>query len=213
MNREPFAITLSEIILNGALQRPLHYSEKLFDVVLKWSYWPEADRKDNFLRLRPMKFLREVERALKNLPSVSPNKELKFADCKTKAFKSYTMELVGEQITVMKKEKNAVIKVKEINLRHATAYIGCEKKRDFQLRWAITLIESDPNTNIMRYVVKSNFHLQLAYKFSIFRTRDSPYIGHVIAGTNSNDSLVWYSSILHSLYGDNIMPNPEIVIE
>lgn len=46
-----------------------------------------------------------------------------------------------------------------------------------------------------------------------YRTRDSPYIGHVIAGTNSNDSLVWYSSILHSLYGDNIMPNPEIVIE
>ncbi|KAG4072948.1 hypothetical protein HA402_006628 [Bradysia odoriphaga] len=194
MNRAPFAITLSEIILNGALQRPLHYSEKLFDIVLKWSYWPEADRKDNFLRLRPMKFLKDVERALKNLPSVSPNKELKFADCKSKSFKSYTLELVGDQITVMKKEKSAVIKVKEINLRHATAYIGCEKKRDFQLRWAITLIETDPNTNIMR-------------------TRDSPYIGHVIAGTNSNDSLVWYSSILHSLHGDNIMPNPEIVIE
>lgn len=150
MNRAPFAITLSEIILNGALQRPLHYSEKLFDVVLKWSYWPESDRKDNFLRLRPMKFLKDVERALKNLPSVSPNKELKFADCKTKSFKSYTLELVGDQITVMKKEKSAVIKVKEINLRHTTAYIGCEKKRDFQLRWAITLIDSDPNTNIMR---------------------------------------------------------------
>ncbi|KAJ6640262.1 Arf-GAP with Rho-GAP domain, ANK repeat and PH domain-containing protein 3 [Pseudolycoriella hygida] len=192
INRPPFAITLSEIILNGALQRPLHYSEKLFDVVLKWSYWPECDRKDNFLRLRPMKFLKDVERALKNLPTVSPNKELKFADCKTKAFKSYTLELVGDRITVMKKEKSAVVQVKEINLRHATAYIGCEKKRDFQLRWAITLIESDPNTNIMR-------------------TRDSPYIGHVIAGTNSNDSLVWYSSILHSLYGDNITPNPEII--
>lgn len=165
INRAPFAITLSEIILNGALQRPLHYSEKLFDVVLKWSYWPESDRKDNFLRLRPMKYLKEVERALKNLPTVSPNKELKFADCKTKSFKSYTLELVGEQITVMKKEKSAVVKVKEINLRQSTAYIGCEKKRDFQLRWAITLIESDPNTNIMRYSVELNHHVHFYLKF------------------------------------------------
>lgn len=156
MNRAPFAITLSEIILNGALQRPLHYSEKLFDVVLRWSYWPESDRKDNFLRMRPMKFLKDVERALKNLPTVSPNKELKFADSKTKSFKSYTLELVGERITVMKKDKNAVVKIKEIDLRHATAYIGCEKKRDFQLRWAITLIEMDPNTNIMRCKKKND---------------------------------------------------------
>lgn len=163
MKREAFSLTLSEIILNGTLQRPLHHSEKVFDIVLKWSYWPEADRKNNFLRLRPTKFMKEVERALKMLPIVSPNKELKFADCKSRSFKSYTLELSDGKITVMKKEKSTIVKVREIDLTKATAYLGCEKKRDFQLRWAITLIESNadstPNIRYLLYIVAyiSNF--------------------------------------------------------
>lgn len=141
LNRESFAVTLSEIILNDTLQRPLHHNDKAFDIVLKWSYWPEADRKNNYLRLTPIQFMKDVERALKVLPSVTPNKELKFADNKSKSFKSYTLELTGHTITVMKKEKNPIAKVREMDLKQTTAYLGCEKKRDFQLRWAITLIE------------------------------------------------------------------------
>lgn len=141
LNRESFAVTLSEIILNDTLQRPLHHNDKVFDIVLKWSYWPEADRKNNYLRLTPIQFMKDVERALKVLPSVTPNKELKFADNKSKSFKSYTLELTGHMITVMKKEKNTITKVREMDLKQTTAYLGCEKKRDFQLRWAITLIE------------------------------------------------------------------------
>lgn len=143
INCEPYAVTLSEVILNSTLQRPLHHSEKVLDIVLKWSYWPEADRKDNFLRLTPStsSIMKEVERALKVLPSVIPNKELKFADAQTKTLKSYTLELTGHKISVMKKEKNQIVMVKEIDLMRTTAYLGCEKKRCFQLRWAITLIE------------------------------------------------------------------------
>lgn len=151
MKREAFSITLSEVILNKKLHRPLHYSEKVFDIALKWSYWSEADRKNNYLRLRPTKFMKEVERALKMLPIVSPNKELKFADCKSKSFKSYTLELNDGKITVMKKDKSNMVKVREIDLTKATAYLGCEKKRDFQQRWAITLIDNDSsNSTISR---------------------------------------------------------------
>lgn len=193
IKKQAFQVTLNEVILNGDLKRPLHYTEKVFDIVLKWSYWPESDRKNNFLQLQPMKYLKDIERALKNLPIVSPNKELKFADNKTKSFKSYTLELNDGCITVMKKEKSAIIKVRDIDLRRTIAYLGCERKRDFQSRWAITLIENDGVKNILR-------------------TRESPYFGHVIAGTNSNDSIVWYSSILHSLYSDDILPNPEMIV-
>lgn len=148
INREAYAVTLSEIILNGTLQRPLHHSEKVFDIVLKWSYWPEADRKDNYLRLTPIKFMKEIERALKVLPSVIANKELKFADSRTKSLKNYTLELTNHKITVMKKEKNQVVMVKDIDLMRSTAYLGCEKKRCFQLRWAITLIEDNANNSV-----------------------------------------------------------------
>ncbi|XP_031627441.1 uncharacterized protein LOC116343504 isoform X2 [Contarinia nasturtii] len=195
INREAYSVTLSEIILNGTLRRPLHHSEKVFDIVLKWSYWPEADRKDNFLRLTPMKFMKEVERALKVLPSVIPNKELKFADARTKSLKSYTLELTDHKITVMKKEKSQIVMVKEIDLKRTTAYLGCEKKRCFQLRWALTLIEDGSSINKTEK-----------------KERETPFIGHIIAGTNSNDQVVWYSSILQSLYGDNIMPSPEIIL-
>lgn len=147
MKREAHTLTLSELILNGALRRPLHHSEKVFDIVLKWSYWPEDDRKNNYLLLRPMKFMRDVERALKMLPTVTLNKELKFVDSKTKSFKLYTVELNDGKVTILKKEKNTIVKVKEIDLAKTTAYLGCEKKRDFQLRWAITLIEENSAMN------------------------------------------------------------------
>lgn len=158
MRKESFAVTLTEVILNGDLRRPLHHSEKVFDIVLKWSYWPESDRKNNVLQLQPMKFLKDVERALKNLATVSPNKELKFADSKTKTLKSFTLEMADRHITVMKKEKSAIVRIKEIDLRTTTAYLGCERKRDFQLRWAITLIENGAtNKNILRYVPHLSF--------------------------------------------------------
>lgn len=43
----------------------------------------------------------------------------------------------------MKREKQNVVKVKDISLNQVTAYIGCESKREQNLRWAITLIEND----------------------------------------------------------------------
>lgn len=141
MNREPHALTLDEIILDGSLKRPLHHSDKAFDIVLKWSYWPEDDRKNNYLLLRPIKLMKDIERTIKMSPTVALNKELKYADCKTKSLKSYSLELNDGRITVLKKDKNTIAKVKEIDLLKVTAYLGCEKKRDFQLRWAITLIE------------------------------------------------------------------------
>lgn len=55
--------------------------------------------------------------------------------------------------------------------------------------------------------------IRLHPKFPLFRrNRDSPFIGHIIAGNNINDQVTWYTSILYSLHGYDIQPNPEIVI-
>lgn len=150
MALQPFAVTLFENILNGDLRRPLHFSERVFDIVIRWSYWPEADRKHNVLQLQPMGYMRDVQRALRNLPIVSPQRELKFADCKSKSFKSYTLEIENGRLTVMKQDKNAFAKIREIDLRRSTAYLGCERKRDIQMRWSITIIENDGHATILR---------------------------------------------------------------
>lgn len=80
---------------------------------------------------------------MKNLPTVTPNTELKFADCKTRVVKPMTLELYDGKITIMKKEKNTEVKYKEIDLKDVIFYMGCEKKRDLKLmRWSMTIIEN-----------------------------------------------------------------------
>uniref|UniRef100_A0A1I8Q100 Rho-GAP domain-containing protein n=1 Tax=Stomoxys calcitrans TaxID=35570 RepID=A0A1I8Q100_STOCA len=187
-------VTLHEVICNGNLERPLHHDTKVFDVVLNWSYWPEDDRKNNILVAKPLDVLNEVQRAVKNLTTVTPGKELKFADSKTKSFKAYQCDLRDGKIVISKKDKNdKTTIVREIFLHSTTAYLGCEKKRDFPWSWAITFVEKT-QTQIMR-------------------SRDSPFIGHVLAGCEWVDRTIWYSSIWYCLHGDSILPPAEIIIK
>ncbi|KAL7744050.1 hypothetical protein ACLKA6_001275 [Drosophila palustris] len=187
-------LTLYEVILNDSLERPLHHDAKVFDVILNWSYWPEEDRKHNYLVVRPIEMLREVQRAVKNLATVTPGKELRFADYRTKSFKSLQCELRDGKIVVSKKDKNdKTTIVREIFLHSSTAYLGCERKRDFPWSWAITFVERT--------------------QAQIMRSRDAPYIGHVLAGSEWVDRTIWYSSIWYCLHGDNILPPAEIIIK
>jgi hypothetical protein len=95
------------------------------------------------LVIKPTKFLYQIERAIKTLPTLTPNMEVKYADQKTKSLKPYIVELVDGKITVFKKEKQHAIKFKELDIGKIRAYLGIEKKRDSQMRWGITLIEDD----------------------------------------------------------------------
>lgn len=148
-------MTLMEIILNGELQRPLHYSEKVLNCVLRWANWPDDDRKTNYLELRPKTKLQEqVERALKNQPSFTPCMELKYADRKTKSMKLFTLELNDTNINVLKAEKNSNVKVKDFEVSNCIVYLGAEKKRDSSLRWALTFVELNFTK---RFVSLNNF--------------------------------------------------------
>ncbi|KAH8409277.1 hypothetical protein KR009_011815 [Drosophila setifemur] len=187
-------LTLYEVILNDSLERPLHHDTKVFDVILNWSYWPEDDRKHNYLVVRPVEMLREIQRAVKNLATVTPGKELRFADSRTKTFKTLQCELRDGKIVVSKKDKNdKTTIVREVFLQSSTAYLGCERKRDFPWSWAITFVERT--------------------QAQIMRSRDAPYIGHVLAGSEWMDRTIWYSSIWYCLHGDNILPPPEIILK
>lgn len=135
-------MTLMEVILHGELQRPLHYSEKVLNNVLRWANWPDEDRRTNYLELKPkIKFQEQMERALRTLPSLTPSMELKFADRKTRSMKLLTLELADTAINVLKTEKGTNVKVKDVDVSNCVTYIGAEKKRDSQMRWALTLVE------------------------------------------------------------------------
>lgn len=143
-------VTLHEYILNGNLQRPLHHDTKVFDVILNWSYWTDDDRKHNYLTVKPINLLNDVQRAIKNMPIVTRTNELKFADNRTKSLKTYQCELRDRKIIISRLDKNErTTIVKEIFLYNTTAYLGSEKKRDLTCSWSITLIERN-QTQILR---------------------------------------------------------------
>lgn len=170
MNASTHEVTLYEVILNGNLERPLHHDTKVFDAVLSWSYWPEEDRKHNNLVLKPIDMLKDVQRAVKNLATVTPGKDLKFADNKTKSLKWYHVELRDGKIVILKREKNGSLTiVREIFLHSVTAYLGCEKKRDSQWTWAITFVESNKK-QILRYMEFNNImiFIRLSKIYNLF---------------------------------------------
>ncbi|XP_049284486.1 uncharacterized protein LOC125764336 [Anopheles funestus] len=187
-----YKLTLYEVIANDALIRPIHYSEKVLEIVVRWTYWDESDRKNNYLTLKPTTTLNDVYRTIQKAPVLTPTMELRFAERKTKTLRSYQLQLIGRGLVVLKKmekKDKGFEEVAKIDLAQMTAYIGCEPKRDCSsLRWAITLVD---------------------HSFKK-RTRDSPYIGHVFGGFDYASQILWYSSILYSQYKDDILPSGDL---
>ncbi|XP_058445172.1 uncharacterized protein LOC131426451 [Malaya genurostris] len=190
---EWYRLTLYEVIADGALIRPIHYSERALEIVLRWTYWEDADRKTNFLAIRPTTTLNDVYRHIQKAPMLTPTTELKFADRRTKTLRSYKLQLIGREIVVLKrldkKDKGTYEELMKIHLGRVHAYLGRETKRDqARLRWAITLVEHDFKK----------------------RSRDAPFIGHLLGGVDFSDQILWYSSILYSLHKDDILPSSDL---
>ncbi|XP_052899901.1 uncharacterized protein LOC128306421 [Anopheles moucheti] len=187
-----YKLTLYEVIANDALIRPIHYSEKVLEIVVRWTYWDESDRKNNYLTLKPTTTLNDVYRTIQKAPVLTPTMELKFAERKTKTLRSLQLQLIGRGLVVLKKmekKDKGFEEMLKIDLTQMTAYIGCEPKRDCSsLRWAITLVD---------------------HSFKK-RTRDSPFIGHVFGGFDYASQILWYSSILYSQYKDDILPSGDL---
>jgi hypothetical protein len=53
-------LCLEEVVCGGALTRPLHHTERVLDVVLRWGYWSDVDRRDNCLVLCHNTVLKEA---------------------------------------------------------------------------------------------------------------------------------------------------------
>lgn len=56
-----YFLGLQEVVCNGTLVRPIHHSECLLDIVLRWAYWDVKYRKDNYIIcLQPNTLLLEI---------------------------------------------------------------------------------------------------------------------------------------------------------
>ncbi|KAL1517999.1 hypothetical protein ABEB36_001689 [Hypothenemus hampei] len=178
-------IILEESVLGDKLFRPVHHTEKVLDVVLKWSYWDEIDRKDNYLMCVSLSKYWEyiIE---KPLPLSG---DLKFADSKSRTFKQLLFQFSQGSLTVFK-DKTSDASLYSWRIEDITWYLGHESKRNPQSRWTMTFLIDGRNPN---------------------RSRQSPFFGNVVVWNDAASRANWLSAMLRSRYPNNLTPPPRLV--
>lgn len=177
-------VALSEVILSGALKRYLHHSEKVLDSVLRWGYWDEPDRANNFLVLVPNTVLQELNTVI--TPPIMMSGELRFADQKSKSFKTFPFEFSQAKLCYYK-DKRGATKLGEWPVEDIVWFEGYEPKRNPNSRWAITFISK---TNKAK------------------RSKESPFFGCTLAGTCKEDQNKWMAAMLSAEHPQGLLPPP-----
>ncbi|XP_044731613.1 uncharacterized protein LOC123294596 [Chrysoperla carnea] len=177
-------VQVEESVLNGQLNRPIHYTERVLNVVLQWGYWENTDCKDNCLVLRPNTLFKEL--STESQRPIAMSGELKYVDDKSKSFKNYMFEFSQAKLSYYK-DKNCSIKLGEWKIEEIVWYMGYETKRNPHARWCITFF---PKNKIPK------------------RTKSTPWFGHAIAGTDRTQELRWLYAMTLGEYPQGLLPSP-----
>lgn len=181
-------LCLVETVLDGALTRPLHHSERVLESVLRWSYWDDVDCKNNCLVLAENTLFQEVVPLAKQ--AVPKSGELKFADLKSKSFKTYVFEFSQAKLSYYK-DKSGSCKLGEWRIEDISWYLGHEPKRNPQMRWSITFVSKNNKPK---------------------RCKETPFFGCTIAGPSREEQLKWIAAMLLGEYPhSDLLPPPKHV--
>ncbi|KAK0177358.1 hypothetical protein PV328_001420 [Microctonus aethiopoides] len=175
-------LCLQECTLGGALKRPLHHAEKILETVARWGYWDPDDRKDNVLILKKDRLYRDIVPRIK--PPMTVSGELKFADTKSKNFKTYLFEFSQAKLCCYK-DKACAVKLNEWKIEDIIWYLGHEPKRNPQMGWSITFILKNKKPT---------------------RCKESPFFGNTFAGASVVDQYRWLAAMLFGEYQLNLLP-------
>jgi len=183
-------LLIHEVVLGGTLERPLHHSEKMLDVTLRWGTWAEADRHDNYLLLKENQFYKEAIPCA--IPPLSVFAELLFSDNKPKSkFVNFLFSVSKANITYYKEEKSGIPTelgawpVEEVNW-----YIGCEPKRG----------------------APYNLNLTITPKNEPIRSKDQPLFGRVMSFESRELFVKWIAALLVAEYPNDLVPPPSLVL-
>ncbi|CAB3375714.1 Hypothetical predicted protein [Cloeon dipterum] len=175
---------LQEVLLGGALWRPLHPSELVMEVVARWGYWADEDRAHNKLVLGPSTFYDELRPLA--LPPASAYGQFKFAVPEVRAYKTRFMQLLDGKVTSAKIKGSSPVVVGEWPIKNMSWYQGYDSKRgpNGDKRWYLTLVSKDGK--------------------SAARSKERPFVGCTIAMERRQDLLDWCASLVLSQHPDGI---------
>jgi hypothetical protein len=118
---------LREVVLGGALWRPLHPSEHVMEVVARWGYWSDDDRAHNKLVLGPCPFVDELRPLA--IPPATTCGHFRVALPAARAYKERFMQLQQGAITYSKMKGNVAQKLVEWSAKDYVWYNGYDPKR------------------------------------------------------------------------------------
>ncbi|XP_030762777.1 arf-GAP with Rho-GAP domain, ANK repeat and PH domain-containing protein 1 [Sitophilus oryzae] len=165
-------IILEEVVLDDRLVRPIHHTEKVLDVVLKWSYWDDADRKNNYITCVSLSKYWEyiIEKPL------PVSGELKFADSKSRVFRTMLFQFTQGCLSCFK-DKTSDASLFSWHIEDLIWYLGHEPKRHPPSKYTMTFF-------------KEGFHPK--------RTRNHPFFGNVVVWNDAGSRANWISAMLKS---------------
>lgn len=181
-----YEMVLEESVLDGNLTRPIHHSEKVLDIILKWSNWDELDRKNNCIIINNLsKYVDYLEAKI-----LLASSELKCADSKSKNFKSLNFEFAHGKLTAFK-DKSGQTQLFSHSIEDIVWYIGHEAKRNPPLKWTMTFL-------LKTEVPK--------------RTKSSPFFGNVIMWNDNQSRANWLAIMLKMVHPDGLTQQTHVNI-
>ncbi|XP_076647244.1 rhoGAP_ARAP and RA_ARAPs domain-containing protein RhoGAP15B isoform X4 [Halictus rubicundus] len=183
-NSPAHELCLEEYTLSGALERPLHHTERVLETVARWGYWEPEDRKDNVLILKRDQLYKDILPLVNIKPPLTPSGELKFASSKMKHFKTYLFEFTQGKLCCYK-DKVCSTKMYEWRIEDIIWYLGHEPKRNPQTGWSITFITKNDKP---------------------MRCKETPFFGCTIAGTLKDEQYKWLAAMIFGEYQLNLRP-------
>lgn len=179
-------LVLEEWILGEHMIRPIHHREKVLNVVLKWGYWDEQDRKDNCLIITKLnKYAEYMDGSI-----TSPMAELRFADSKSKNFKPFMFEFTQATLKYFK-DRYSLTELSAWNIEDIVWYLGHEPKRNPPSKYTVTFITKNGNPPK--------------------RSKTEPFFGNCLAWITPAERALWLRMFLHAEHPTDLTPPPQHV--
>ena len=181
---EDSGLVLHEAVLGGALQRPIHYSELVLDVSLKWGAWGEEFRRDNYLLLKRSILHEEALTCASQTFSVFG--EAFYSGLKTKSFKKHMLSMSNARITINKTED---LELASWPIEEISWYLGCESKRH------------PPNSLNVTFIHPRNE--------PVIRSKERPFFGRTISFESREFYIKWIAAMLVAEFANDLKPVAE----
>ena len=180
-------LVLHEAVIGGALQRPIHHSELVLDVALKWGSWGEEYRRDNYLLLKRSILHEEAVNYAHQTFSVFG--EAFYSDLKSKTFKKHMLSMSNARLTINKSED---VELASWPIEEISWYLGCEPRRH------------PPHSLNMTFVHPRHE--------PVIRSKERPFFGRTISFESREFYIKWIAAMLVAEFANDLTPSQEKLV-